>query len=116
MLVHGVWSVADVERLALSGLGGKVSRVLVEPADVAAADAAGVVAANHEALDEAGIAAPRLQHGDGESAWPLIRDALERGIDTRVGLEDVTRMPGGEIAAGNAALVEAVAELANGRM
>jgi uncharacterized protein (DUF849 family) len=48
--------------------------------------------------------------------WPLIRDALERDIDTRVGLEDVSRMPDGEIVAGNAALVEAVAELANGRM
>ena len=35
----GVWSVEDAERLAASGLGGHVTRILVEPVEVPAADA-----------------------------------------------------------------------------
>ena len=112
----GVWSFADVSRLAASGIADRVARVLIEPVDMAADEATGVVAAIHAALDAAGITAPRLQHGDGESAWPLIRDAIARGIDTRVGLEDVTRMPDGQLAPGNAALVERAVELVSSRM
>ncbi|HEX8119761.1 MAG TPA: 3-keto-5-aminohexanoate cleavage protein [Solirubrobacteraceae bacterium] len=100
----GVWSVADAERLAASGLGPRVLRVLVEPVD---AGARGVAAVEeiHAALDRLGLGAPRLQHGDGEATWPLLRDALRRGHDTRIGLEDTRD---GE---SNAALVRAAVAL-----
>jgi uncharacterized protein (DUF849 family) len=100
----GVWSVADAERLAASGLGARVLRVLVEPVD-AGAGAVSLVEEIHAALDRLGLAAPRLQHGDGEATWPLLRDALRRGHDTRIGLEDTRD---GE---SNAALVRAAAAL-----
>lgn len=107
----GVWSVEDAERLAATGLGGRVTRILVEPGDLpvpAALEAAGRI---HEALDGLGLTAPRLQHGDGEAAWALVADAVARGIDTRIGLEDTRHGPDGERTEGNAALVRSAAEL-----
>ena len=109
----GVWSVQDAERLAASGLGDRVTRILVEP--VAAGSAAvAVVDAVHTALDRLGLTAPRLQHGDGDATWVLIADAVARDLDTRVGLEDTQHEPGGDQTEGNAALVRAARALGAG--
>jgi uncharacterized protein (DUF849 family) len=91
----GVWTVEDAERLAATGFGERVTRILVEPGE----------------LDELGLASPRLQHGDGRVTWVLLRDAVRRGLDTRVGLEDTLRGPDGERTTGNEALVRAAREL-----
>jgi uncharacterized protein (DUF849 family) len=107
----GVSTVADAERLAASGLAGQVTRVLVEPVDAAVADAVALVDDIHRSLDRLGVTAPRLQHGDGEATWVLIADAVDRGIDTRIGLEDTLIDPAGEPAAGNEALVRAARAL-----
>jgi uncharacterized protein (DUF849 family) len=107
----GVWTVGDVELLAATGLGERITRVLVEPVDVRAADAVPTVEAIHAALDAAGIAAPRLEHGDGDATWVLVAHAIRRRLDTRIGLEDTTVGPDGTPAAGNAALVRAAREL-----
>ncbi len=106
----GVWSVADAERLAASGLAGRLTRILVEPVEVAPAEAPAVVGAIHAALDAGGLTAPRLQHGDGAATWVLIDDAARRGLDTRVGFEDTLAGPDGEPAPSNAALVRAARE------
>lgn len=58
---------------------------------------------------------PRLQHGDAEATWPLISDAVARGLDTRVGFEDTVLLPDGQTAATNAELVAAAYELGAGR-
>lgn len=108
----GVWSVADAERLAGSGLGDRVTRVLIEP--LGAGGTLALVEEIHAALDAHGLAAPRLQHGDGEAAWPLLADAVRRGLDTRIGLEDTQHGPDGERAAGNEALVRAARDLGAG--
>ena len=50
----GVWTVKDVERLATSGLGGKVTRILVEPVEVSTADAIGLVEDIHRAACPSG--------------------------------------------------------------
>lgn len=111
----GVATVADAE--LLSNLKGPdpfaaVVRVLVEPASVPADRATAVVAEIHDALDHGAAAGlPRLQHGDGEAAWPLIADALARGLDVRVGLEDTRLDPDGAQTEGNEALVRAVTDL-----
>ena len=114
----GVWTVEDAERLAASGLGGRVTRILVEPGELQlrqsedkAADALGLVEDIHGALDGLGLASPRLQHSDGRVTWVLLRDAVRRGLDTRVGLEDTLRGPDGERTTGNEALVRAACEL-----
>jgi uncharacterized protein (DUF849 family) len=114
----GVWTVEDAERLAASGLGGKVTRILVEPGEAqvgdSAAGAIGLVEDIHRALDRHGLTAPRLQHGDGKVAWALLADAIRRGLDTRIGLEDTLYEPNGERTAGNEALVRAARELGAG--
>jgi uncharacterized protein (DUF849 family) len=104
----------DVGRLATSGFGPKVARVLVEPVDVGAGDALSMVAGIHSMLDDLGLRAPRLQHGDGEATWILIEDAIRRGLDTRVGLEDTRHDPNGQRTNGNEALVAAARALGAG--
>ncbi len=110
----GVWTVEDAERLAASGMGGQVTRILVEPVAVSAADALALVEDIHSALDRLSLTAPRLQHGDGEATWVLLTDAIRRGLDTRIGLEDTLYEPNGERTAGNAALVRGAHELGAG--
>ncbi len=117
----GVWTVEDAERLAASGFGGRVTRILVEPGELQllnsedkAADAVGLVEDVHRALDRFGLKAPRLQHGDGEVTWVLLMDAVRRGLDTRIGLEDTLSGPNGERTAGNEALVRATRVLGAG--
>lgn len=110
----GVWSVEDAEFLAASGVAEQVTRVLIEPVEVAAADAIAAVEDIHGALGRLGIHAPRLQHGDGDATWLLLTDAISRGIDTRIGLEDTLYDPKGELTAGNEALVRAARQLGAG--
>ncbi len=102
----GVWSPEDAQILAESGFATQVLRVLVEVHDPAPVGAISRAAAIHDALNTYGIMAPRLQHGVGEAAWILLRDAAEREIDTRVGLEDVLHSPRGGAARDNADLVD----------
>jgi uncharacterized protein (DUF849 family) len=101
----GVGSVDDADRLAASGLGERVTRILVEPEDPSPERAVAVVDEIHATLDRLGVAAPRLQHSDGEATWTLIDDAVRRGVDTRVGLEDTLHRRDGKPAAGNESLV-----------
>jgi ribonuclease BN (tRNA processing enzyme) len=97
-------------------LGGQVTRILVEPVEVPADDAVEQIEDIHRALDKLGLPAPRLQHGDGEATWVLLTDAVQRGLDTRIGLEDTLYEPNGHRTAGNEALVRAARELGAGRI
>jgi uncharacterized protein (DUF849 family) len=110
----GVWTVEDAERLAASGLGGRVTRILVEPVEVPVAGAVELVEDIHRALDRLGLRAPRLQHGDGEATWVLLIDSIHRRLDTRIGLEDTLRAPDGKRADDNESLVRAARELGAG--
>jgi uncharacterized protein (DUF849 family) len=111
----GVWTVADAELLVSSGLADYLLRICIEPVEVSHANALGLVSAIHHVLDAARAAPPRLQHGDGEATWVLIEDAIARGIDTRVGLEDTLLMPDRSLAASNADLVRAAYHLGAGQ-
>ncbi len=114
----GVWTVEDVERLAVSGLGERVTRILVEPGEVQVGDnasaAISLVRDIHRALDRFELTVPRLQHGDGKVAWVILEDAISRGLDTRIGLEDTLHEPNGELTSGNEALVRAAQKLGAG--
>jgi uncharacterized protein (DUF849 family) len=101
----GIWTVADVDRLDATGLAQDVMRVMIEPVAVGVAEASALVDAIHRELGRRRIDAPRLQHGDGESTWILLDDAVARGIDTRIGLEDTFYEPEGRFTDGNVALV-----------
>jgi uncharacterized protein (DUF849 family) len=117
----GVWTVEDAERLGVSSLSGRVTRILVEPGELQlldseqrAADAVGLVDDIHRALDRFDLTSPRLQHGDGEVTWVLLIDAVRRGLDTRIGLEDTLLGPNGKRTTGNEALVRAAREFGAG--
>jgi uncharacterized protein (DUF849 family) len=117
----GVWTVEDAEQLEASGLGELVTRILVEPGELQlrdskdkAAVALGLVEDIHRTLDRLGLTPPRLQHGDGEVTWVLLVDAIRRGLDTRIGLEDTLYGPNGDRVAGNEELVRTARELGAG--
>jgi uncharacterized protein (DUF849 family) len=114
----GVWTRQDAEALVTSGLADRVTRVLVEPGEAQGGknDAIPMVNAIHKILDRAGVTAPRLQHGDGELTWILLEDAVRRGLDTRVGLEDTLYLPDGSRARDNADLVTAARNLGAGQV
>ena len=102
-----VWTVDEARQLAAWDTHAGITRVLIEPVDLKAGAAVAFVDAIHDVLDRAGVAAPRLQHGDGEATWILIEDAARRGLDTRVGLEDTIHDPDGSVTTGNEALIRA---------
>lgn len=110
----GVWTVEDARLLVGSGLGGEVTRILVEPVKVRAGDAVALVGDIHRVLDDAGLTAPRLQHGDGEATWVLVADAVRRAIHTRIGFEDTLHEPDGRLADSNASLVRVARALGAG--
>jgi uncharacterized protein (DUF849 family) len=98
----------------------RVLRVLAEVTDTDP-DTAPVTAARLlellEAPDGPGGAArrPVLLHGEDGAAWTVLRLAVARGLDTRIGLEDVLLLPDGTPAPDNAALVLAARGIGDGR-
>jgi uncharacterized protein (DUF849 family) len=79
-------------------------RVLLE-VDQPISDGLTQAAALVAALDGKAGTVPVLLHGVDHAAWPVLREALRRGLDIRIGLEDVLTLPDGAPAAGNADLV-----------
>ncbi|GAA3160128.1 3-keto-5-aminohexanoate cleavage protein [Planomonospora alba] len=99
----GVWSVADAEALAATGID--CVRVLVE---IIGGDPHTAVPRAHAVLgrlDELAVPGPRLLHGEHAPAWVLVDEAGRLGLATRIGLEDVLHGPAGEPVRGNADLV-----------
>lgn len=101
----GLRDAAAAQRFVATRLPRYSLRVLVEMTaedpEAAAAGAREVL----RVLEGAGIALPVLLHGQGGSVWPMVRMAASLGLATRVGFEDGRELPGGAIAASNAALV-----------
>ncbi|MER5720011.1 3-keto-5-aminohexanoate cleavage protein [Streptomyces sp. NPDC002132] len=81
----------------------RVLRVMAEVTETAppeALDAADRLLGELEAAPT-----PLLLHGQDEAAWSVLRLAATRGLDTRIGFEDVLHLPDGTPARDNAALV-----------
>lgn len=103
----GIYSGTEAaHRFLASPLSGRVLRVLAEVTDT---DAGRAGATAEELLRELGaeLAVPVLLHGEDGGAWPVLRVAARRGLDTRIGLEDVLILPDGSATEDNAALVHA---------
>jgi uncharacterized protein (DUF849 family) len=91
-----------------SGLVSRCIRVLIEPQE----QDFELAVANVEAIEKllaSGLAhasvPPILLHGTEATAWPMLDEALARGYDVRVGLEDTLVMPDGRMARDNSELV-----------
>jgi len=57
------------------------------------------------------VRTPVLLHGEGSSCWPALQEAVQQGLATRIGLEDVLELPDGSLASDNVALVDAARAL-----
>ena len=107
----GLLELADAAAFIASGLASRCVRALVEPLDADPADAASHADAIERALADARIMLEQIHHGDGIASWAVNERALARGHEIRTGLEDTTVLPNGRLAADNAELVRAAAEL-----
>ncbi|MDQ6709548.1 MAG: 3-keto-5-aminohexanoate cleavage protein [Candidatus Dormibacteraeota bacterium] len=109
----GLASVADARVFAGSAYVDRLLRVLIEVDDPGVDDPVAAAEAIARVLEGSGIHRPIVQHGSGSATWPVLRAAVARGYDVRIGLEDTLLMPDGSPAANNAALVAAAAALVN---
>jgi uncharacterized protein (DUF849 family) len=113
----GLWHRRAIRAWQASPLRHHCLRVLVELGDIP--DAAATEQRADELLVAVGAGAgartpegiPLLLHGKDRSTWPALRYAVQRGLDTRIGLEDTLLLPDGSPASGNTALVEAARSL-----
>ena len=103
----GVWNRTDAERLVALPDAPRCLRVLVEMTDDDPDAALAECAATLAVLEAAPWRLPVLLHGEGGSAWAMVREAARRGLDTRTGFEDGLTLPDGSVAASNATLVAA---------
>jgi uncharacterized protein (DUF849 family) len=111
----GLATLADAQLLIESSLADRCLRLLFEPDEQELAAALGTVQAIEALLDAAHVQTPRLLHGMDATAWPLLDAAIERGYDTRIGLEDTLHLPDGQLARDNAQLVAIAVERAKNR-
>lgn len=104
----GIFHAEAAESWAASDFAEHCLRVMIElQADEDAAVADDLLAR----VAAAGSPAPVLLHGLDESCWPLLQHAGARGLQTRIGMEDVLTLPDGSPAPDNAALVAAAVAL-----
>lgn len=101
----GCWDAVAADALARSGIAEHCLRILVEPVVADVADALRAVTEIFDRLSGVAPGVPRLVHGHGPTAWPVLDHAAARGFDVRIGLEDTLVRPDGEAAADNAELV-----------
>ncbi|MFD6419371.1 3-keto-5-aminohexanoate cleavage protein [Streptomyces sp. NPDC060194] len=87
----------------------RVLRVLAEVTETSVP--AALTAADMVLTDLAPLTAPVLLHAEDAAAWPVLRLAAARGLDTRIGLEDTLHLPDGAPARTNADLVRAARDI-----
>ena len=100
----GLLDAASTRRFLTSAI--PVIRVLIELQEQRLDDALRTTEAILEVLGD--HPAPRLLHGHGAVAWELFDEAVRRGYDSRIGLEDVGTLPDGRLATNVELFAEAV--------
>ena len=107
----GLLTADDAHAFVASGLADRCARVLMEPLDAEPAIAVSHAAEMERIVLAAGITLEQVHHGDDMASWAVMRSGYERGHATRAGIEDMTLLPDGSLAPGNAALVRAAIAL-----
>ncbi|MDS1270186.1 3-keto-5-aminohexanoate cleavage protein [Lipingzhangella sp. LS1_29] len=104
--VRAVLCTVDAARI-LTRTGVDVDAVVLCPQEARLDEAQRTVQRMEQVLDRGKVTVPRMLHGTGDTAWPLLDQALEAGYDIRIGLEDTLVGPDGAQARDNAELVRA---------
>lgn len=102
----GIWHSDAARKWAVSPLRERCLRILIEIQDISALDVEKEAEGLLALVRERSGGMPILLHGLERSAWEAIRLAALWGLDTRIGLEDTLRLPGGATALGNVELVK----------
>ena len=105
----GLCDAEAAEIFLKSGLAPRCIRVLFEPQEQEMKHALENVGAMEKVLKPGLLKLSRplpfLLHGTEATAWPMMAEAITRGYDVRVGLEDTLILPDGRIAQDNVELV-----------
>lgn len=101
----GLIDAASAQALVASGLAVHCLRVLLEPQEQQLTLALQTVRAIEHVLSGAGKLPPLLLHGTELTSWPMMDEAIVRGYDIRVGLEDTLLLPDGKKARDNLELL-----------
>ncbi len=111
----GLWTPRAVSSWNDCPQRARCLRVLLEVVDDLPADEA--VSAARRLIDalDAVPHVPVLLHGEERSAWPVLEEAVQRGLDARIGLEDVLVLPDGRRAADNTELIAAARRVISDR-
>lgn len=92
-----------------SNLAARCIRVLLEPQEQEVERALETVSEIERVLESGAVDVTRLipilLHGTEATAWPMMGEAIARGYDVRIGLEDTLLLPDGDMARDNAELV-----------
>jgi uncharacterized protein (DUF849 family) len=97
---------ADAAQIFLrSGLATSCLRVLLEPQEQEMKSAIETVNAMENVLNSEAADLSLLLHGTEATAWQMMDEAIARGHDVRIGLEDTLVMPDGRMAKDNVELV-----------
>ena len=83
----------------------------MEPVDREPAAAVATATEAASELARLGVTARQVHHGYALATWDVMRAAVAMGHGIRVGLEDTTVLPSGDVAAGNGDLVAAALRL-----
>ena len=113
VLESAVWSMDDVPALLASSTLHQNVRILIEPEDEEPDVAVAACRAIASHLRNHGVIVPLLYHGYDLTAWPVIQAAIEDGVETRIGFEDVLLMASGEPAEDNVAMIAAALAMAS---
>ena len=101
----GLCDAAAAQIFMQSGLATSCLRVLLEPQEQELKNAIETVNAMEHVLRSVAADLSFLLHGTEATAWPMMDEAIARGYDVRIGLEDTVVLPDGRTAKDNVELV-----------
>lgn len=107
----GLCDAIKAELFINTGLAPRCLRVLLEPQEQEIEKARETVKSIEAVLDRDKTSVPRVLHGTEATTWPILKDAVARGYDLRIGFEDTLQLSDGAIARSNAELVANVLRL-----
>ena len=101
----GLCDAGNAQIFLQSGLAKRCLRVLLEPQEQKLESALATVNAMEKVLRRGAADLPFLLHGTEATTWPMMDEAIARGYDVRIGLEDTLVLPDGRTAKDNVGLV-----------
>jgi uncharacterized protein (DUF849 family) len=101
----GLCDAESAQILLESELATTCLRVLLEPQEQELKSAIETVNAMEKVLKSGAADLSLLLHGTETTAWPMMDEAIARGYDVRIGLEDTLGLPDGRTAKDNVELV-----------